>query len=255
LARKIVTVDEGLHLPPAVQTQLKSDLEADFTALVTTAQSAAGSAATSASSANTAKEAAEAAASAVLSPSDSQVAGFVNSPSSATRTALDGRYAQLGSSAFATETYVDNAVIALQDQSASIEDLFVSVPLLMNGGVANASVSSPIFIAPFPLAVTSVVLTMWGGGSPIAANDTNYWSVEARVLDTAGTTQRVVATKTTRVSGGQAMGYRQPWSFTGLTFSNQDCVTNEMINIALNKVGTAPDIFGALVATVGYRPL
>jgi len=44
MARKVVTVDEGLHLPTAVQIQLKADLDAEFSDYVTDAQTAASSA-------------------------------------------------------------------------------------------------------------------------------------------------------------------------------------------------------------------
>lgn len=64
MVRKVVTVDEGLHLPPAVQTQLKADLDTEFADYVTDAQTAASDASLSVVAAQSARDTAVSAATA-----------------------------------------------------------------------------------------------------------------------------------------------------------------------------------------------
>lgn len=99
MVRKVVTVDDGLHLPAAVQTQLKADLDAEFADYVTDAQTAASDASLSVvvaesarDEAEVARDAAVAAAALASAPTDTMVASLITNPSD-TRTAADDRYA------------------------------------------------------------------------------------------------------------------------------------------------------------------
>lgn len=83
MARKIVTVDEGLHLPAAVQAQLKDDLNTEFTAKLTLAQTAATNASTSATEADTARDEAVAAAATATAPTETAVASMLSTSTSA----------------------------------------------------------------------------------------------------------------------------------------------------------------------------
>lgn len=100
MVSKLVAVDTGLHLPTAVQNQLKIDLEAQFTDLVDDATNAAAAAAASAVASDASADAADASADAAAAsaasaaaPTDAMVASLVEAPSS-TQTALDTRYAR-----------------------------------------------------------------------------------------------------------------------------------------------------------------
>lgn len=88
MVRKVVTVDEGLHLPTAVQDQLRADLDTEFATYVTNAQTAAGNASVSAGEADVARDEAVAAAGVATAPTDSMVATLIGNPSSLTTEAL-----------------------------------------------------------------------------------------------------------------------------------------------------------------------
>lgn len=91
MVRKLVSVDEALHLPTAVQDQLRADLDAEFSDYVSQAQTASGTATTAAATAETARDTAVAAAASATAPTDSTVASLIANPSS-TQTAGDARY-------------------------------------------------------------------------------------------------------------------------------------------------------------------
>lgn len=91
MADKLVSVDSGLHLPNAVQTQLKADLASDFASEVAAAELASGNATTSAGQAAVSEANAAASAALAAAPTDVMVAGLIPGPSS-TKTALDGAY-------------------------------------------------------------------------------------------------------------------------------------------------------------------
>lgn len=102
MVRKVVTVDEGLHLPTAVQTQLKADLDAEFADYVTDAQTAASGASLSVVAAESARDEAGvardeavAAAASASAPTDTMVASLFSNAASSTRTVTDTLYAPL----------------------------------------------------------------------------------------------------------------------------------------------------------------
>lgn len=109
MVRKVVTVDEGLHLPTAVQTQLRADLDADFASYVSDAQTASSNAELSAISSGSARDAAVTAASSAqnakdnieatiaawaIDTSDSGITSVVSDTGSDTRSLLDTTYAK-----------------------------------------------------------------------------------------------------------------------------------------------------------------
>lgn len=87
MARTLVSVDEGLNLPQAVQDQLKSNLNTQFSTMLSQSQAAATSAASSSSEAGTARDQAIEAANQATAPTDNQVASLMSNSSSATAVA------------------------------------------------------------------------------------------------------------------------------------------------------------------------
>lgn len=73
MARKLVSVDDALHLPPAVQAQLRADLDSDFASYVSTAQTAASNAGNSATTAAVARDVAVEAAASAAAPTVNQI--------------------------------------------------------------------------------------------------------------------------------------------------------------------------------------
>lgn len=175
-------------------------------------------------------------------PADDTIAALIASPGSGTRAQLDGRYA------------TTDALTALQEQSASVEDLFVTGVITAAGGSAiTGSTSRPVLTAPFPLEITSIRVMFWSAN--IAASDTNYWSVEARRFDSVGT-DTTFATKTTKITGGQAIVSRRPWAFDAVVFgAGKTLAAADTLSLAFLPTGTTTDITGLAIVTVGYRPL
>ncbi len=103
MANRLVSVDDNLHLPPEVLTQLTADVRTEFNTSLSQAQSAASSAASSAtaasnsassasSSASTASAAAAQATAIVTGDLDPANAVLIDDAGSATRGALDEHY-------------------------------------------------------------------------------------------------------------------------------------------------------------------
>jgi pyruvoyl-dependent arginine decarboxylase (PvlArgDC) len=189
-----------------------------------------------------ARDEAVAAAGLATAPTDGQVAGLVQQQDSATRAALDGRFATTA------------ALGELQSESASIEDLWVTA-LLSTGSIA-AVTGVPAFIAPYPLIVTSFQLVAWSGAA-VPASDTSYWSISPRRVPdgTGGTGWVIVSTRTTKATGGAPLVARNPWSFDGEQFTSNELLAGEMIDVAFIPTGAPAPIGGPVVATIGFRPL
>lgn len=202
------------------------------------------------SAAAAAASAAEAAA-----PADDQIAGLVGTAGTATRTQLDARYATTTAvSAKASTAYVDTAISTLQGSAASIDDLFATSVLIPMVATITSTRGFPLFIAPYDLSLTSLAFTQWE--NPVsAASDTNYWTATLRVYDADGSTFKTVATKTTKVTGGQAIPLRTPWVFDASLFTSPSVAAGKMVAVAFAGSGTPPTITGPFIATVGYRPL
>lgn len=88
MVRKLVSVDEGLHLPIAVQAQISADLIEDMETYVTDAQTASSSAELSANAADLARDEAVAAATSASAPTDEMFAGLLADTGSETYTTL-----------------------------------------------------------------------------------------------------------------------------------------------------------------------
>jgi hypothetical protein len=195
-----------------------------------------------------ARNEAVAAAEQAAAPADDQIATLVADAGSATRGQLDGRYA------------TSAALTALQASAASIEDLFASTIIVPLDASISVTRSFPVLIAPFPLTVTSIALSKWEG-TTIATSDTNWWLVQARTANAAGTAQTVFGTKTTRVTAsggnpaGTAIANRAPWTFDTSLLTSPNLAAGETANIAFTTNGTPAAITGPVLVTVGYRPL
>lgn len=148
---------------------------------------------------------------------------------------------------------------ALAAQSASIEDLFVSVTLAPPSQSITINNSIPVLTAPFPLAITSIALTQWGAAIPL--NDASYWTVIARTQNVAATLNTPIATKSTKttaagaIPAGTVVPSRGAWTFDAAQFTTPNLAPGETLNIAFTPTGTPGAFVGPVMVTVGYRPL
>jgi len=196
--------------------------------------------------------AAAASAAEAAAPADDQVAGLIGSVGTATRTRLDAQYA------------TSAALTALQGQSASIEDLFMSATLATSGAGGPITIavtgSTPVFVAPFPLRITSAALVHW---TPpiIPTSDVDYWLVSLRKGDQDGTTHTVLADKTTRLTAGDGLPIgtpwpnRIPWKYDTELLVNAEVAAGQTINFGFYTTGAPQPITGPVIATIGYQPL
>lgn len=123
MVRKVVTVDEGLHLPTAVRNQVAEDLESDMETYVTAAQSASSTALLAAGTASSARDAAVVAAGTAVAPTDTMVAGLLADPGSATSEALGLLYS---SQVVIAGPGID--ITGTTDSTAAIQAIFDSLP-------------------------------------------------------------------------------------------------------------------------------
>ena len=141
-------------------------------------------------------------------------------------------------------------------ERASVEDLFTSLVVAPNLVQVTTAESWPLLVAPFPLTVTSVTLTVWGG-SGVPGSNTSFWQLVVRALGLDAVTQRQLVQKTTRLTdgalpAGEPITARRPWAF-GLPPVG-DLEAGEVLNLAAFPTGGPVPLVGALGVTVGYRP-
>lgn len=92
MANRLVSVDDNLHLPPAVRNQLAADFTDDMVVYRNAAQTAASTASGAAAAASTARDEAVEAAFNATAPVDAVTANFIEDTGSDTRQALDTLY-------------------------------------------------------------------------------------------------------------------------------------------------------------------
>jgi hypothetical protein len=140
--------------------------------------------------------------------------------------------------------------VALADETPSIEEL------TSNGTIEttiSATTSEALFIARFALTVEALSLVKWNTGD-IAASDVDYWTVElSRYRGGVGT---AVATKTTKVTGGQAITSRHSWSFDAVAFNavTKAFQAGDVLAMVWTKTGVPANI-GQRAYTLNYRPI
>jgi hypothetical protein len=116
----------------------------------------------------------------------------------------------------------------------------------------NTALSLIVFVAPFPctLAAASVI----NNTTTIAASDTIYWTVNIRIFR-ATTFRGIAASKTTRITGGEAMTFRGDWNFDAVTFDPtlKVLAKGDIVEFQFAPTGTAATI-GQPLAQVRYEP-
>ncbi len=264
MVRKVVTVDEGLHLPVEVQDQLSDDLRDDFQGYVDTAALSATNAALSADAAAVSEANAEQAAAEaeeiVVGDADTVVSNLIEDTGSDTYIALDA--------GFATNAELQ----ALQAQSASTEDLLFSTNIQLgptSTWTNTGNVAVPLFNAPFACQITRVSMIMTNSAGNTALSDTNYWLVELRKWNSGNTVTTTLAQKSTKttalaspggpasngVPAGTAITARVPWEFSSAILAGATFAAGDTLSWNTFPQGTPTAWSGAISVTVSYRPL
>lgn len=104
------------------------------------------------------------------------------------------------------------------------------------GESVSASSSYPFFIAPVGCVIVASALEVHDAS--IAASDTNYWSITLRRY--RANVSADIATKTTRVTGGEAIANRTTWNFDASTFhaTNKILLAGDILDMAFVPTGT-----------------
>jgi hypothetical protein len=129
----------------------------------------------------------------------------------------------------------------------TIEDLQCGTLL----GDIPSTQTYPVLIAQTASKAMALALVCSGG---ITASDSNYWTVELKRYR-AGTAT-LIATKTTKVTGGQAVTANVPWTFSGVTFDTtyQQLSVDDALVLVCTKTGTPSDL-SRCYASVRYEPV
>lgn len=139
------------------------------------------------------------------------------------------------------------------DTTPTISEMMMAVEAT-TGTVVNTS-EYPIFIAMFPLKIVAASLAIYETAGIAADSDTIYWTVEIR--RTRANSSVVIASKHTKLTGGEAVGLRTGWNLDAATFdpANQICAKDDIIDVRFLETGTTPVGWAKPHVTVRYEPV
>jgi hypothetical protein len=145
-----------------------------------------------------------------------------------------------------SETAADLRYAAIAT-TPTIEDLQCGTLL----GDISSTQTYPVLIAQTASKAMALALVCSGA---ITASDSNYWTIELKRFR-AGTAT-VIATKTTKTTGGQAVTANVPWTFSTVTFdtTNQVLAVDDVLMLVATKTGTPSDLSRCYVS-VRYEPV
>lgn len=171
--------------------------------------------------------------------------------------AADGLSATLADSA-AGGSILTVSAAPLQATSASISELVAGIMMPVT---ITASISYPVFVAPFACSIAAVDIAVNGTG--FAANDTNYWTVNIRKFH-AGAAVGTMAAKSTQVTppgGGvpsEAVATFSDWNFDAATFdpTHRVLAKGDYVNAQFLLTGSATGInWPVSCIQVRYEPI
>lgn len=116
----------------------------------------------------------------------------------------------------------------------------------------SGTLSAPIMIAEFPLRILAA--TFWCHGGSLAASDSNYFTID---LSRNRANSRVtIATKTTKVTGGEAISQRTAWLWDAIPFdlSNSILAKGDAVEMVFTLTGSA-SLTGPSALSVRYEKI
>jgi len=148
------------------------------------------------------------------------------------------------------EAALANAAIdELASKAAAGAELFASYYYV---SAISVNLSFPIFVAPFALQVKQVAIMTWN--LDVAADDVNYWRLAVR--RSRGPTTNEIASKSTQLTGGEAITLKTEWNYDAVTFSPTASIIGkgDVVELAVFKTGTPANLSGT-ICNVRYEPL
>lgn len=134
----------------------------------------------------------------------------------------------------------NTSITQLASVSASVEELSqsISIQSWVSGTTVVGSISSTtahtIFVPQIPCKVISASLAF--DYFSLAANDTNYLTLSLR--RNSGGVNTVIVTKTTQVTGGEAITARVAWSWAMATWTDVLLSPGDMMTFQASFTGT-----------------
>lgn len=131
----------------------------------------------------------------------------------------------------------------------------VGIPAALTAGSGwgesvTTSSSLPVFVAPFACTVEWAALE--SHDSSVTASDVNFWTISVR-RHRAGVTTTIIS-KTTQVTGGQAITTRVGWIFTGTyDVTNKILQAGDVVDFAFIPTG-APGAITKIMLQIRYVP-
>ena len=143
--------------------------------------------------------------------------------------------------------------LAAADQVPTISELVAGCFSAASNFTISASVVA--FSAPFACNIVQAQLVIWN--TAVAASDTDYWTVQVRRWRTGvGGGAVVIAEKTTKVTGGQAIVQRLDWNFDASAFdpTYKLLQKGDVIDFAFLMTGSPTSLNGPFVQ-LRYEPV
>jgi hypothetical protein len=149
---------------------------------------------------------------------------------------------------------VDTSAFARRDEVPALGETFVSVPLLFPGEpnmlnlTSGTSRENALFVAPFPLTLTTAWLTT---NNNVNISTTAYWTFDLERTDAAGADNEVLISRTDSRAAG-IWGDNSFELIGAMNASTKLLGTGQILHIQCTPTG-APAALESVVVTVGYR--
>lgn len=139
--------------------------------------------------------------------------------------------------------YVDSSHAAFGASIPTLEDLASTAVIPSD---VSTTTTRAVYVAPNPRRLDQIAFSFSGA---VAASDTNYWTVTLKRYR-AGVSYSM-AVKTTKATGGQAIGAYTEWSFDLVPLGNQYFAKGDVFAVTFTPTGS-PAALGAPCVT--FRP-
>lgn len=164
-----------------------------------------------------------------------------------------GKYVKVGTEWVHAAALVDDTGTVI-DQTTVAENvvndaLFASA---MTAQTMSTAVSVPVFCAPFACRVIAANIVVWNN-TTIATSDTAYWTVD--LARNRANSHAIIATKTTKTTGGEALAQRTRWSFANLPFdaTNALFAAGDSGEFIFTPTGTPATLAVPVCLTIQYE--
>lgn len=146
----------------------------------------------------------------------------------------------------AAETTANTAAIATMQGSVMLVSELMNTAILTSGSISVAT-TIPVWVATQAALVDQAALT---ATATVAASDTDYWTVE--LIGYRAGVARSFASKTTKVTAGEALTSMREWNFDLITFSAFRVLgKGDVLAVRFTPTGSPPAL---VMPAITFRP-